>query len=216
MRATDEHPLIASWSLLHYELEFIHPFADGNGRMGRLWQTLALMKWKPVLGWLPVETVIKHHQAEYYKVLSECDQAGDATLFIKFMLQSLFAAIAEISQTDQVFDQDTDQVKALLDVLGAGEASGAEVMRLLSLSHKPTFRQNYLTSALEHGLIERTDPDSPRSPRQKYRLTAKGDALRRSLLQKRAGVDKVAGVKRLFGILPPETNLNVAKMERQE
>ena len=134
-----------------------------------------------------METVIKRHQAEYYKVLSECDNAGDATLFIKFILQSLSAAIAEISHTDQVFDQETDQVKSLLEVLGAGEASGAEAMRLLSLSHKPTFRQNYLAPALEHGLIERTDPDSPRSPRQRYRLTAKGDAMRKSLLQRRTG-----------------------------
>ena len=186
LRTTGEHPLIAS-SLLHYELEFIHPFADGNGRMGRLWQTLALMQWKPVLAWLPVETVIKHHQAEYYKVLSECDKAGDATLFVKFILQSLSSAIAEISQTDQVFDQETDQVHSLLEVLGASEMSGAEAMRRLSLSHKPTFRQNYLAPALEHGLIERTVPDSPRSPRQKYRLTAKGNAMRTSLLQRRRG-----------------------------
>lgn len=172
-RTTDEHPLIVS-SLVHYELEFIHPFADGNGRMGRLWQTLVLLKWKPVLAWLPVETVIKNHQAEYYEVLSKCDKAGDVTLFVEFMLQSLLSAIVNISRTDQVSDQLTDQVKALLAALSKGEASGTELMKQLDLSHKPTFRQNYLTPALELGWIERSNPDSPRSPRQRYRLTEKG------------------------------------------
>lgn len=69
LAATDLHPLLAS-CVFHYEFEFIHPFADGNGRMGRLWQTLILSRWRPVLAWLPVESVIRDRQDDYYTALS--------------------------------------------------------------------------------------------------------------------------------------------------
>ena len=91
---TDVHPLIAS-CVFHYEFEFIHPFADGNGRMGRLWQTLILGRWQPMLAYLPVETVIRSQQQDYYAALAASDQASDATPFMEFMLQALHAAMSE-------------------------------------------------------------------------------------------------------------------------
>lgn len=91
---TDVHPLIAS-CVFHYEFEFIHPFADGNGRMGRLWQTLILGQWQPMLAYLPVETVIRSQQQDYYAALAASDQASDATPFVEFMLQALQAAMSE-------------------------------------------------------------------------------------------------------------------------
>ncbi|MBS0055781.1 Fic family protein [Yersinia sp. Marseille-Q3913] len=94
LQHTDIHPLIAS-SIFHYEFEFIHPFADGNGRMGRLWQTLILSEWRSELAWLPVETLIHNQQQEYYRVLGECDRASDSTLFIEFMLAKLSGTLAE-------------------------------------------------------------------------------------------------------------------------
>ncbi len=172
VKRTDTHPLVAS-SVFHYELEFIHPFADGNGRMGRLWQTLILSRWNPLFAFLPVETVIRDRQADYYRVLGACDKAGNSTAFIEFLLAALLTALREVSSTDQVNDPLTDQVKSLLKVLKANPLSAAECMQRLKLSHRPTFRANYLHPALAANLIERTIPDKPNSRLQKYRLTAK-------------------------------------------
>ncbi|MCW6030220.1 Fic family protein [Pantoea sp. JK] len=94
LKNTDIHPLIAS-SIFHYEFEFIHPFSDGNGRMGRLWQTLILSEWRPEFAWLPVETLIHNQQQHYYRVLGECDRASDCTPFIAFMLEKLIEALEE-------------------------------------------------------------------------------------------------------------------------
>jgi len=173
LKRTEEHPLVIS-CLFHYELEFIHPFTDGNGRMGRLWQTLILRHWKPLLAFLPVETVIRDRQTEYYRVLAEADDRADATPFVEFMLQVLCDAIGEAVATDQVTDYVSDQVKLLLEAVGSSELGSSELMKALGLSHRPTFRANYLNPALEGGWIERTQPDSPRSPTQRYRLSGKG------------------------------------------
>ncbi len=175
---TDEHPLVAS-CVFHYEFEFIHPFVDGNGRMGRLWQTLILRTWKPLLAYLPVETVIRERQEDYYRVLAVSDQQADATPFIEFMLSALRDAIREAVATDQVGDQVTDQVGALIAAVGARELGANDLLKALGLSHRPTFRENYLNPALAGGWLERTQPDSPRSPTQRYRLTSKGHRLLR-------------------------------------
>ncbi len=92
VKKTKAHPLVSS-CVFHYEFEFIHPFADGNGRMGRMWQTLLLMQWKPIFAWIPVETIVKEHQQEYYAAIAKCDAAGNSTAFVEFMLKCLLDAM---------------------------------------------------------------------------------------------------------------------------
>ena len=95
-KQSDAHPLIVS-SVFHYEFEFIHPFIDGNGRMGRLWQTLMLAQWKPLFVDMPLESVIKTHQQEYYKVLGSADSSADSTVFIEFMLKAILQTLENAS-----------------------------------------------------------------------------------------------------------------------
>jgi Fic family protein len=91
------HPLILS-CVVHYELEFIHPFADGNGRLGRLWQTLILSRWNPLLAWLPIEEVIRSRQQGYYDSLGQADQQGDLAPFVAYQLEAFHDALrSEIS-----------------------------------------------------------------------------------------------------------------------
>ncbi len=169
LAASQEHPLITS-SVFHYEFEFIHPFADGNGRIGRLWQSLILSRWNSLLANIPVESLVHKHQDEYYRALQDSTMQTNSAPFIEFMLRMIMDAQSSVASTDQV----SDQVARLLKVLKAGEMTGADLLKALGLSHKPTFRQNYINPALEGGWIERTQPDSPRSPTQRYRLTEKG------------------------------------------
>lgn len=104
LKESDVHPLIKS-CVFHYEFEFIHPFQDGNGRMGRLWQTVILKEWKEIFAWLPVETLIKENQKEYYNVLGTSDSEANSTKFIEFMLSLILNTIEEIIETEKKVTQ---------------------------------------------------------------------------------------------------------------
>ncbi len=98
VKNSDIHMLFKS-CVFHYEFELIHPFADGNGRMGRLWHTLLLTKWKPLFAWLPVESIIHDRQAEYYKAINRSNCDGESTAFITFMLSAIKEALTEAVET---------------------------------------------------------------------------------------------------------------------
>ena len=168
-----EHPLIAS-SISHYEFEFIHPFEDGNGRMGRLWQTLMLTRWRSLFADVPVESLIHARQSEYYDAIRDSSAQGESTPFIAFMLETILEAVRDFGSSDHVTDHVTDQVARLLAQLRDGPKSKNELMAVIGLSHRPTFRKNYIRPALSAGLVEMTVPESPTARNQKYRLTARG------------------------------------------
>ena len=95
LKKADEIELIKS-CVFHYEMEFIHPFLDGNGRMGRLWQTLILMEKYPIFEFLPFETLISNDQEKYYKALAESDKSGKSTKFIEYMLNVIDISISQL------------------------------------------------------------------------------------------------------------------------
>ena len=175
-KRSELQPLVKS-AIFHYEFEFIHPFADGNGRMGRLWHTILLGQWKELFYWLPIEDLIRKRQNDYYDALGRSDKDGDSSEFVHMMLQVIKDTLVEYEgNTDQENDQESDQVKIdnpyvkkLLEVIGNETMSAKELMDALGLSHRPTFRNNYLNPALELGVIERTIPDKPNSRNQRYR-----------------------------------------------
>jgi Fic family protein len=114
LKNKDEIALIKS-CVFHYELEFIHPFLDGNGRMGRLWQTLILMQSHPLFEYLPLETLIKDNQENYYKTLALCDQKGNSTLFIEFMFELIDQALAQVLESKNHTLKDRDRLDSFVE-----------------------------------------------------------------------------------------------------
>lgn len=178
LNTTSDHPLIVS-CVFHYEFEFIHPFSDGNGRMGRLWQSLILSKWNELLAYVPVESLVHKHQAEYYQTIQQSTDMSDSSPFIAFILSMLFHAILEI--TPQVTPQVSPQVDKLIRLLSTHDMSRDKIQHALGLKDKKSFRERYLQPALKEQLIEMTIPGKPNSNLQMYRLTSKGLSILNSL-----------------------------------
>ena len=171
---------LAAYDVFHYEFEFIHPFADGNGRMGRLWQNLILAQWNPLFADIPVESLIFEHQAECYQAIQESTRQTDSAPFIAFMLRMILDTMT--TSTPEATLEVTPEVR-LISVL-TGEMTRQQLKEGLGLKDDEHFRKAYLLRALDVGLIEMTIPNKPRSSKQKYRLTDKG---RKRLAQRDGG-----------------------------
>ena len=187
---SEVHPLIKS-AAVHYEIEFIHPFMDGNGRMGRLWQTVILSKWESLFLSLPTETVIFERQREYYAALGSSDMTGNSTVFLEFMLTAIADVIAiQEKHIDKHIDEHID--KRRIEQLNGIMASALKALESTSLSRREIFAaigmngdhrafKRNIEPLLTGGYIEMTVPDKPNSKLQKYRLTDKGAAAIRML-----------------------------------
>ena len=116
LKTSKDHILIKS-SVFHYEFEFIHPFEDGNGRMGRFWQSRLLSDWNGAFEHLPIENMIWENQAEYYKVIEKATDSCDSGIFVEFMLQVISDAIHMHDKSDTVNDTVNDTVKLILSLL---------------------------------------------------------------------------------------------------
>lgn len=168
LKNSDVQMLIKS-SIFHYEFEYIHPFRDGNGRMGRLWQTALLSTWKPIFKYIPIESVIKDNQSEYYKAIQQSTQDGKSNTFILFMLDVINKAIKDIlNDTREHYNHLNIQINKLMQVIETYPQTAQSLMDKLGLKSRVGFRNNYLNPAIEAGLVDMTIPDKPTSKNQMY------------------------------------------------
>lgn len=163
------NPLILS-SIFHYEFVFIHPFSDGNGRMARLWQNIILSKWKNIFEYVPIESMIKKYQNDYYKAINNCNKEGNSNEFIEFMLKMIDEVLTElIESSSKEMTQNNIYINKLLSVMEFNiPMSANEIMGKLNIKSKETFRDNYLNPSIELGLVKQTIPDKPTSKNQMY------------------------------------------------
>ncbi len=162
LKESDVHLLIKS-CVFHYEFEFIHPFQDGNGRIGRLWQTVILKEWKEIFAWLPVETLIKENQKEYYNVLGTSDSEANSTKFIEFMLSLILNTIEEIIETEKKVTQKvsvkvTANQQKIIDAIKANPyVTQEELADIVGIARKNIIVN--MKKLQENGLIKRIGAD---------------------------------------------------------
>ena len=169
LKQTDVHPLIKS-CVFHYEFELIHPFSDGNGRIGRLWHTLILSKWNSLFAWLPIESMIHKRQQQYYNAINYCNNACESTAFIEFMLEAirdtLLEAIEPTCSDEQASEQVVEQDK-LVEFCKEPRTRN-EMQIFCGIEGRKKFNEKYLKPLLTSGKLAMTIPDKPNSKNQKY------------------------------------------------
>ena len=163
------HPLILS-SIFHYEFVFIHPFSDGNGRTARLWQNVILADWEDIFEYVPIESEIMKYQNDYYKAIHNCNLKGDSTEFIEFMLKMIDEVLDNLIEgVSKQINHISTYVKRLLEVMETGITyTTNELMELLDMKSRVSFRENYLIPAIDNGVVKMSFPDNPTNKNQTY------------------------------------------------
>lgn len=177
-KTSELHPVLKS-AILHYEIETIHPFEDGNGRIGRLWQTLLLAKWNAIFAWIPMESVLYKNRPQYYQAIENAREVNDSGVFIEFTLAAIYEVIAE--QTKHQVKHEvkhqvelTDTQLAVLNTLKNRTLSRKELFVAIKVAGDSRAFKRHIEPLLTQGFIEMTVPDRPNSRLQKYRLTEAG------------------------------------------
>jgi len=166
LKNSDDLILIKS-CVFHYEMEFIHPFIDGNGRMGRLWQTLILKYSYPVFEYLPIETLIKVRQVQYYESLRKSDDSGESTVFIEFILEIILESLEELLNIQNVNLTNIDRINIFKSIIKKDYFSRKEyLMNFREISTATASRD--LKFAIENGLIEKIG--NKNTSRYKYKI----------------------------------------------
>jgi Fic family protein len=153
LKKDDDLMLIKS-CVFHYEMEFIHPFIDGNGRMGRLWQTLILKETYPVFEYLPLETLIKERQEQYYESLGKSDNTGESTVFIEFMLEIILESLEDLLKVQNVSLLNIDRIKLFKSILKTDFFTRKDYLKHFREISSATASRD-LQFAVEKGLIEK-------------------------------------------------------------
>lgn len=156
IKTSDVHMLIKS-CVFHYEFELIHPFSDGNGRMGRLWHTLLLSKWNEMFAWLPVESIIHDNQKEYYNAINASNINGNSTVFIEFMLSVIKQALLEtMDDRNNIYLKSNTDKRAVLvtEYLDKNKyIKNSDVQKLFNVSSATATR--ILSGLCKKGLIKK-------------------------------------------------------------
>ena len=160
LKNSKEHPLIKA-AVFHYEFEFIHPFQDGNGRIGRLWHSLILSKWKKIFAWLPIESLIQKYQKEYYISINNSNRDGESTEFILFMLKIIKETLIELIEiekvtdkvTDKMTDKNRERIKLVIKYLSQNNSiNNKEIQNLLNISEATAKR--FLNKLVKENILE--------------------------------------------------------------
>lgn len=154
LKNDDDINLVKS-CVFHYEFEFIHPFVDGNGRMGRLWQTMILKEYSPVFEFLPIESIIKNRQQEYYSALGKSDDQGSSTIFIEFMLNVINDALEDLLRIQSPSITNRDRIKLFKDIIGKSYFTRQDYLRHNKEISSATASRD-LKNAVDDGILEKT------------------------------------------------------------
>lgn len=167
------HPLILS-SIFHYELLFIHPFSDGNGRMARIWQSAILLKWKEIFEYVPIESLIKKYQEEYYETINNCNKIGNSNEFIEFMLKVINETFENLSQESQNLKLDNrieglnNSEKAVLEfIIRKGLVSTSEIAEYIEKTDRTARR---IVAKLEEKNLIIWEGNNENDSNKKYKL----------------------------------------------